>query len=335
MMDIPVIDPSLNASPTISEPRSSILPSFLRGRSRGQSQSRVPAAVPQAEAPSLPSLETGSPPRHLYQDAWSNMFHQRRNEPAAPTPLVVPNNAYRDGMASSAPVTSVMAGSPITGPASAISQSGAGINHRPTLAQRPSSSHAANGGTMASSPSVTSGPPAPGTHRIRLVPHIENRRSLKFDAITRDLMIGQPLRIGRFTERSGATAMANPNKLAFKSKVVSRAHAEIWTEASPTNPEQILFFAKDAKSSSGTFLNHQRLSPANTESKKYQIKDGDILQLGVDYQGGAEDVYKSVKMRVEIGREWQRAKNAFKWVYFISLVYSVLTLHKARTRSKT
>ena len=30
----------------------------------------------------------------------------------------------------------------------------------------------------------------------------------------------------------------------------------------------------------------------------------DILQLGVDYQGGPEDIYKSVKIRVEIGREW-------------------------------
>jgi hypothetical protein len=42
------------------------------------------------------------------------------------------------------------------------------------------------------------------------------------------------------------------------------------------------------------------------------MKDGDILQLGVDYQGGAEDIYKSVKIRVEVGREWQAAPNAFK-----------------------
>ncbi|KZP11001.1 hypothetical protein FIBSPDRAFT_196959, partial [Athelia psychrophila] len=61
----------------------------------------------------------------------------------------------------------------------------------------------------------------------------------------------------------------------------------------------------------GTFLNHVRLSPANSPSKPHQIKDGDILQLGVDYQGGTEDMYKSVKIRIEVGREWQAAANAF------------------------
>jgi hypothetical protein len=55
-----------------------------------------------------------------------------------------------------------------------------------------------------------------------------------------------------------------------------------------------------------------RLSPANTESRPYLIKDGDILQLGVDYQGGTEDIYKSVKIRIEVGREWQAGPNAFK-----------------------
>lgn len=54
-----------------------------------------------------------------------------------------------------------------------------------------------------------------------------------------------------------------------------------------------------------------RLSPANNESKPFNIKDGDILQLGVDYQGGAEDIYKSVKIRIELGREWQATANAY------------------------
>ncbi|KAJ7930805.1 hypothetical protein B0H13DRAFT_2263982 [Mycena leptocephala] len=62
------------------------------------------------------------------------------------------------------------------------------------------------------------------------------------------------------------------------------------------------------------------LSAANTESRPHQIKDGDILQLGVDYQGGAEDIYKSVKIRVELGREWQAGVNAFKTFALGSLV---------------
>ncbi|KAF8876582.1 SMAD/FHA domain-containing protein, partial [Infundibulicybe gibba] len=150
----------------------------------------------------------------------------------------------------------------------------------------------------------------PGVHRIRLVPHLDSRRSLRFDAIGRDLKEGDPaLRIGRFTDRSGlglsAVNALGSNRLAFKSKVVSRAHAEIWVESGGR------FMIKDTKSSSGTFLNHVRLSPANTESRPHQLKDGDILQLGVDYQGGAEDIYKSVKIRIEVGREWQAAANAF------------------------
>jgi pSer/pThr/pTyr-binding forkhead associated (FHA) protein len=104
------------------------------------------------------------------------------------------------------------------------------------------------------------------------------------------------------------------NKLAFKSKVVSRAHAEIWSEGDK-------FYVKDTKSSSGTFLNHLRLSPAGSESKPHQLKDGDIVQLGVDYQGGTEDIYKSVKIRVEMGREWQAAPNAFKYIFSYRLVH--------------
>ena len=164
---------------------------------------------------------------------------------------------------------------------------------------------------------ATNAPPAagpgPAQHRIRLVPHIDSRRSLRFDPICRDVREGDAaLRIGRFTDRSGlGIAAANAlgsNKLAFKSKVVSRAHAEIWVEAGGK------FYIKDTKSSSGTFLNHVRLSPANTESRANELKDGDLLQLGVDYQGGTEDIYKCVKIRVEVGREWQAHSNPFKCV---------------------
>lgn len=65
------------------------------------------------------------------------------------------------------------------------------------------------------------------------------------------------------------------------------------------------------KSSSGTFLNRIRLSPACTTSQAFPIKDGDILQLGMDFRGGSEEVYKCVKMRVEINRSWQKRINNF------------------------
>lgn len=132
-----------------------------------------------------------------------------------------------------------------------------------------------------------------------------------------------PLRIGRFTDRSGlGVAAANAtgsNKLAFKSKVVSRAHAEIWSEGlnganNGGGGAGAKFYIRDTKSSSGTFLNHVRLSAANADSRPFELKDGDTLQLGVDYQGGTEDIYKCVRIRVEIGREWQAGANAFKCV---------------------
>ncbi|KAF9945437.1 hypothetical protein BGZ70_003805, partial [Mortierella alpina] len=66
------------------------------------------------------------------------------------------------------------------------------------------------------------------------------------------------------------------------------------------------------KSSSGTFLNHARLSPPGVESKPTQLKDGDVVQLGVDYQGGTQEIYRCVKMRLELNRSWQQQANPFR-----------------------
>lgn len=59
-----------------------------------------------------------------------------------------------------------------------------------------------------------------------------------------------------------------------------------------------------------------RLSPPGQESTPHILKDGDIIQLGVDYQGGTEEMYRCVKIKVEVGqgREWQGGANAFKFV---------------------
>lgn len=73
----------------------------------------------------------------------------------------------------------------------------------------------------------------------------------------------------------------------------------------------IKFFIRDTKSSSGTFLNHIRLSNPNAESRPHQVRDGDVVQLGVDYQGGTEEIYRCVKMRVELNRGWQRGANEY------------------------
>ncbi|KAJ2003353.1 hypothetical protein GGI04_002994 [Coemansia thaxteri] len=120
--------------------------------------------------------------------------------------------------------------------------------------------------------------------------------------MNRDVPESAVLKVGRFTEK----VSQQMSRIAFKSKVVSRSHAEIWTEGGQ-------FYIKDTKSSSGTFLNHMRLSPPGQESRPHPLHDGDILQLGVDYQGGSVDIYKCVKIRLEINRNWQRSKeNPFR-----------------------
>ncbi|KAJ8586407.1 hypothetical protein M405DRAFT_358711 [Rhizopogon salebrosus TDB-379] len=137
------------------------------------------------------------------------------------------------------------------------------------------------------------------SHRIHLVPHIDSLRIPSLQFIFRDIRDGDPpLRLCRYTDPSGiglgALAKVATDKVTFKSKVVSRAHAEIWSDNGK-------FYIKDTKSSSGTFLNELRLSPAGSESKPYQLMDGDIVQLGVDYQGSTECIYKSVKLIIEVG----------------------------------
>lgn len=80
-------------------------------------------------------------------------------------------------------------------------------------------------------------------HRLRLLPHLENSRSPNFSITTRQLKPGARLRVGRFTDKhdEGASlGVAEDDKklmggggdplslsLAFRSKVVSRNHAEI------------------------------------------------------------------------------------------------------------
>ncbi|KAG2193417.1 hypothetical protein INT47_006614 [Mucor saturninus] len=127
---------------------------------------------------------------------------------------------------------------------------------------------------------------------VRIVPNIENpSRSLIFDIVDRELQVGSVIRIGRYSERH-----ANLNCMSFKSKVVSRCHSEVWVETDGK------LYIRDTKSSSGTFLNHVRLSPAGNESRPVELNDGDIVQLGVDFQGGREEMYRSVKMRFELNR---------------------------------
>ena len=150
---------------------------------------------------------------------------------------------------------------------------------------------------------------------IRLIPHQDprsTRPSLTFPPMSRTLPHEDcVIRVGRYSERD-----ANPNPppnvpssapVGFKSKVVSRRHCEFWC----SNGQ---WYIKDVKSSSGTFLNHIRLSQPSVESRPWPVNDGDVVQLGIDFRGGEEMIFRCVKIRVECNRGWQKSLNNFKYV---------------------
>lgn len=151
---------------------------------------------------------------------------------------------------------------------------------------------------------------------IRFFPHQEirsnGRQSLNFAPVSRTLPTEHSIiRVGRYSEREGIPT-ANPTSpsdapVGFKSKVVSRKHCEF----SFVDGQ---WHIKDVASSSGTFLNHIRLSQPNTESRLFPIKDGDIVQLGIDFRGGEEMIFRCVKIRIECNRAWQKKPNNFKLV---------------------
>ncbi|OCK74219.1 hypothetical protein K432DRAFT_311175 [Lepidopterella palustris CBS 459.81] len=147
---------------------------------------------------------------------------------------------------------------------------------------------------------------------IRFIPHHDaraTRPSLMFPTITRTLPDENAIiRVGRYSERDNIPDVP-PNvpssaSVGFKSKVVSRKHCEFWCSNSQ-------WYIKDVKSSSGTFLNHIRLSQPNVESKPFKVKDGDVVQLGIDFRGGEEMIFRCVKIRIECNRGWQQGLNNF------------------------
>ncbi|KAL8929106.1 MAG: hypothetical protein Q9172_000649 [Xanthocarpia lactea] len=162
---------------------------------------------------------------------------------------------------------------------------------------------------------VNQAPPNAPSHElpsIRLVPHQDpraNRPSLTFPPMARTLPSDDSIiRVGRYSERDAAPNpppnIPSAAPVGFKSKVVSRKHCEFWCQNGQ-------WYIKDVKSSSGTFLNHIRLSQPSVESRPFPVKDGDVVQLGIDFRGGEEMIFRCVKIRVECNRGWQKALNSF------------------------
>lgn len=123
------------------------------------------------------------------------------------------------------------------------------------------------------------------------------------ELIERKFKEGTSIRIGRQVIRDGIpVGKAKDGDVWFSSKVVSRIHCEMWCRDGT-------LYIKDIGSSSGTFLNKMRLSPSGKPSRPYPLREGDLLQFGIDYKGKSDDVYKSITVKVQYSN---KTRNRFK-----------------------
>lgn len=100
------------------------------------------------------------------------------------------------------------------------------------------------------------------------------------------------LRIGRQTNNK---TIPTPLNGYFDSKVLSRQHAEIWADRNGK------IWIRDVKSSNGTFVNGSRLSPENRDSDPHELREQDMLELGIDIVSEDQKtiVHHKVAARVE------------------------------------
>ncbi|KAL4808815.1 hypothetical protein BDV18DRAFT_90318 [Aspergillus unguis] len=115
----------------------------------------------------------------------------------------------------------------------------------------------------------------------------------------------ETLRIGRQT--NAKTVPTSKNGF-FDSKVLSRQHAEVWADRSSGK-----VLIRDVKSSNGTFLNGQRLSPENRESEPHEIRENDTLELGIDIVSEDQKtiVHHKVSAKVEHAGVYGSVPNIF------------------------
>lgn len=110
------------------------------------------------------------------------------------------------------------------------------------------------------------------------------------------------LRIGRQTNNK---TIPTPLNGYFDSKVLSRQHAEIWADRNGK------IWIRDVKSSNGTFVNGQRLSQENRDSDPHELREQDMLELGIDIVSEDQKtiVHHKVAARVEHAGIYSNAGN--------------------------
>ncbi|POR34701.1 Uncharacterized protein TPAR_05099 [Tolypocladium paradoxum] len=252
------------------------------------------STVPAAQNPNRLTLVNSTPSATYATTATTTTTPPQRGAGASPRatpPEPIPNTA-----------------DPQSGPAQAL---GAGVAADTIDEEQPAMTRTSAPATDAAAAATVTLDTTPSIRFSAYYDPRSTRPSLSFPPISRTLPNGsEVIRVGRYSERDGHAAgnMAGNQPSAapvgFKSKVVSRRHCEFWYEDGR-------WFIRDVKSSSGTFLNHIRLSPPSQESKAYVVSDGDIVQLGIDFKGGEEMIFRCVKMRLELNRGWQNKLNTF------------------------
>ena len=298
--------PSTNPAPSLPNPRSTRRRglSYLRNYTHINS-SASSAADPHVAAESRPRPRLQ--PRHsLFRSSSSTADEQVRvRNPVRPW------SASQNGRSRSSRSDSDKQAVTVAGQA-AINTALVGIS-RLMARNRAGSTQQTSPPGAGTAPSNLSGYPQDQMPTIRLIPHQDprsSRPSLDFSPMSRTLPHEEcVISVGRYSERD-SNPQPPPNTpssapVGFKSKVVSRRHCEFWC----SNGQ---WYIKDVKSSSGTFLNHIRLSQPSVESRPFPVNDGDVVQLGIDFRGGEEMIFRCVKIRVECNRAWQKSLNNFK-----------------------
>lgn len=271
-----------------------LAPQVPLGSDNTSSEAAVPGSNPVHAQNSANSANSASPQNHLTTHFMSN------------SPTVANLSGFADALAEPLAGSSSSSENQIpTGQPPFLARENTMVRSQPAVSE--GTSEAAN----AAEPEDPSGKDKDGLYSIRLTPiidHLTSNTGLYFSPMIRRIKPKELISIGRYTEKNKSAAHAPQGSsapLVFKSKVVSRTHAMFQCN------EDGSWFLKDCKSSSGTFLNNVRLSQASQELTLWPLIDGDVVQLGLDYRGGTEEVYRCVKMRCEFNRSWQRKVNQF------------------------
>ncbi|KAG8969741.1 hypothetical protein FRC03_001086 [Tulasnella sp. 419] len=143
--------------------------------------------------------------------------------------------------------------------------------------------------------------------QVRLTSYSGSCQSLHFEPIVRRCKLWRAISIGR---RSDIHPDFDParllgivlddereDRIAFGSDVISRHHCQLWLGRSGQ------LWIRDTKSTWGTFVNHVRLSLAKQESRPFPLKNGDVIQLGVNRRCGAETMHQCVKFTIDMSFE--------------------------------